>query len=215
MKAAYFALLLCATALAQTESGGSTKADGAKPNLLDLSTMTAQAPDTFQVKFATTKGDFTVLVTRAWSPRGADRFYNLVRAGFYTDAAFFRVVPGFMVQFGISARPDVSVVWKSAKIQDEPVVQSNTRGRISFAAAGPNTRTTQVFISYGDNSRLDAVFSPFGEVTQGMDVVDHIYSEYREKPSQLHIQAEGKAYLDENFPMLDHIISATIVPASK
>jgi len=211
MKSAYFALLLCATALAQTGSADSPKADVTKPDLLDPSTMTAQAPDTFQVKFATTKGDFTIQVTRAWSPRGADRFYNLVRAGFYTDAAFFRVVPGFMVQFGISARPDVTAVWKSAKIQDEPVLQSNTRGRISFAAAGPNTRTTQVFISYGDNSRLDAVFSPFGEVTQGMDVVDHIYSEYREKPSQASISTEGKAYLDDAFPMLDRIVSATIV----
>ena len=108
----------------------------AKPNLLDPSTLTAQAPETFQVKFVTTKGDFTVVVTRAWAPLGADRFYNLVRAGFFTDAAFFRVIPGFMAQFGISARPEVSAVWQPARIPDDPVKQSNTRGRITFATGG-------------------------------------------------------------------------------
>jgi peptidyl-prolyl cis-trans isomerase A (cyclophilin A) len=212
MRAAYFALLLCATVLAQTKSGDS-KAGAAKPNLLDPSSLTAQAPETFQVKFVTTKGNVTVMVTRAWAPLGADRFYNLVRAGFYTDAAFFRVIPGFMAQFGLSPRPDVSAAWQPARIADDPVTQSNTRGRISFAMAGPKTRTTQLFISYGDNSRLDAAFSPFGEVTEGMDVMDQIYSGYREQPNQGSIQSEGKAYLDANFPMLDRITSATIVPA--
>jgi peptidyl-prolyl cis-trans isomerase A (cyclophilin A) len=216
MKAAYLALLLCATVLAQTKSDDSKKAGAAKPNLLDPSTMTAQAPETFQVKFATTKGDFTVVVTRAWAPLGVDRFYNLVRAGFFTDAAFFRVVPGFMAQFGISARPDVAAVWKQARIPDDPSTQSNTRGRITFASAGPNTRTTQLFINYGDNSRLDPAFASFGEVTEGMEVVDKIYSEYREQPNQGLIQAQGKAYLDANFPMLDRITSVTIlmVPAT-
>lgn len=213
MKAAYIALLLCATVLAQTKTGDSTKAGAAKPNLLEPSTLTAQAPETFQVKFATTKGDFTVLVTRAWAPIGADRFYNLVRAGFYTDAAFFRVIPGFMAQFGLSARPDVSAVWRTAKIDDDPKGQSNTRGRISFAMAGPKSRTTQLFINYGDNARLDAGFSPFGEVTEGMDVVEKIYSGYGEQPNQGEIQAQGKAYLDASFPMLDRITSATIVMA--
>ena len=212
MKATYFGLLLCATLLAQTKSGDSKKADAAKLNLLDPSTLTAQAPETFQAKFATTKGDFTVVVTRAWAPRGADRFYNLVRAGFFTDAAFFRVIPGFMTQFGLSARPDVSQVWQPARIPDDPVTQTNTRGRITFATAGPNTRTTQLFINYGDNSRLDGQgFAPFGEVTEGMEVVDQIYSGYREQPNQGTIQAQGKAYLDASFPMLDRIKSATIL----
>jgi peptidyl-prolyl cis-trans isomerase A (cyclophilin A) len=202
---------LCATVLAQTKSGDS-KAGAAKPNLLEPSTLTAQAPETFQAKFITTKGEFTVAVTRAWAPRGADRFYNLVRAGFFTDAAFFRVLTGFMAQFGLSARPEVSKVWESARIPDDPVTQSNTRGRITFATAGPNTRTTQLFINFGDNARLDGSgFAPFGEVTEGMEVVDKIYSGYGERPSQGSIQAQGKAYLDASFPMLDRITSATIV----
>lgn len=212
MKTAYLALLLSATVLAQTKSGGA-----AMPNLLDPSTMTAQAPETFRAKFATTKGDFTVTVTREWAPRGADRFYNLVRAGFFTDAAFFRVIPGFMAQFGLSARPDVSQVWQPARIPDDPVKQSNTRGRITFATAGPNTRTTQLFINFDNNARLDGQgFAPFGEVTEGMDVVDKIYSGYGEQPNQGAIQAQGKAYLDASFPMLDRITSATIlmVPAT-
>jgi len=209
MKSAFLALLLCATVLAQTKSD--SKKSG-PPKLLEPATLNAQAPETFQVKFVTTKGEFTVVVTRSWAPRGADRFYNLVRAGFFTDAAFFRVIPGFMAQFGISARPDVSQVWEPARIPDDPVTQSNTRGRITFATAGPNTRTTQLFINYGDNARLDGQgFAPFGEVTSGMEVVDQIYPGYREQPNQGAIQAQGKAYLDANFPMLDRITSATIV----
>ena len=209
MKTAYLALLLCATVLAQTDS---KKAPPAKPSLLDPSTMTAKAPETFQAKFATTKGNFTVTVTRSWAPRGADRFYNLVRAGFFADAAFFRVVSGFMVQFGISARPEVAKVWQQARISDDLVTQSNTRGRITFATAGPNTRTTQLFINFGNNAGLDGQgFAPFGEVTEGMEVVDMIYSGYGEQPDQGAIQAQGKAYLDARFPKLDHITSATIV----
>jgi peptidyl-prolyl cis-trans isomerase A (cyclophilin A) len=211
MKLTYLTLLLCAAALAQTHSADSKKADASKPNLLDPSTLTAQAPETYTVKFVTTKGDVTIAVTRAWAPLGADRFYNLVKAGFYTDAAFFRVIPGFMAQFGISARPEVSAVWQPARIQDDPVKQSNTRGRITFATGGVNTRTTQLFINYGDNSRLDGAFAPFGEVTEGMDVVDKIYPGYREQPNQGLIQSQGKEYLDANFPMLDRITSATIV----
>jgi peptidyl-prolyl cis-trans isomerase A (cyclophilin A) len=210
IKSAYLALLLCATVLAQTSEP--KKAAPAKPNLLEPSTMTAKAPETFQAKFVTTKGSFTVTVTRSWAPRAADRFYNLVRAGFFTDAAFFRVISGFMAQFGISARPEVAKAWQPARIPDDPVMQSNTRGRITFATAGPNTRTTQLFINFGNNAGLDGQgFAPFGEVTEGMEVVDMIYSAYGEQPNQGAIQAEGKAYLDKNFPKLDHIISASVV----
>lgn len=195
-------LAVGAAALAQTQ-----------PNLLDPSTMKATAPATFLVQFETTKGPFTIKVTRAWAPNGADHFYNLVRAGFFTDAAFFRVIPGFMAQFGISARPEVSRVLANANIQDDPVKESNVRGMVTFAqTSAKNSRSTQLFINYGDNSRLNADrFAPFGEVTKGMDVVDKIYSGYGEQPDQTAMTNQGKAYLDKNFPRLDHIVSATIV----
>jgi peptidyl-prolyl cis-trans isomerase A (cyclophilin A) len=215
MKTALCALCFCAVALAQTKSGAAKKKAAPKLDLLAPSTLTATAPDSFQAMLTTTKGDVTIQVTRAWAPQGADRFYNLVLAGFYSDAAFFRVLPGFMAQFGLSARPDVSQAWTQAKIPDDPVMQSNTRGRITFATAGPNTRTTQLFINYADNSRLDGLgFAPFGEVIEGMDVVDKIYSGYGEQPDQSAIRAQGKAYLESAFPMLDKIISASIVPAT-
>jgi len=214
MKTALIAFFLCSVLLAQTK-GGDAKKKGPAPNLLDPSTLTATAPESFQAKLTTTKGDVIVQVTRAWAPLGADRFYNLVRAGFYTEAAFFRVLPGFMAQFGLSARPDVSQAWLQAKIPDDPVTQQNTRGKITFATAGPNTRTTQLFINYADNSRLDGLgFAPFGEVVQGMDLVDQIYSGYREQPDQGAIRTQGKAYLEASFPMLDKILSASIVPAA-
>jgi peptidyl-prolyl cis-trans isomerase A (cyclophilin A) len=214
MRTAVIALLLCGVVAAQTKTGAGKK-KAPQMDLLDPSTLTAQAPEAFQAKLTTTKGDVIIQVTRSWAPLGADRFYNLVRAGFFSDAAFFRVLPGFMAQFGLSARPDVSQAWVQAKIADDPVMQNNTRGRITFATAGPNTRTTQLFINYADNSRLDASgFAPFGEVIQGMDVVDRIYSGYGEQPNQGSIRAEGKGYLESNFPMLDKIVSATIVPAA-
>src|SRR5580700_6128550 len=170
-----------------------------------------QAPAEYDVKFATTKGDFTIHVTRAWAPLGADRFYNLVKHGFYTDAHFFRVLPGFVVQFGLSADPQVSRVWRSANIKDDPVTQSNKPGAVTFATAGPNTRTTQVFINLGNNGQLDSMgFAPFGQVTEGMDVVQKIHSGYGESPDQGQITNQGKAYLDKNFPKLDSIKSATI-----
>ena len=215
MKTALIALLLCGVIAAQTKTGAGKKKAAPALDLLDPSTLTATAPESFQAKLTTTKGDVIIRVTRSWAPLGADRFYNLVRAGFFSDAAFFRVLPGFMAQFGLSARPDVSQAWVQAKIADDPVTQNNTRGRITFATAGPNTRTTQLFINYADNSRLDASgFAPFGEVIQGMDVVDAIYSGYGEQPNQGSIRAEGKAYLESNFPMLDKIVSAAIVPAA-
>jgi peptidyl-prolyl cis-trans isomerase A (cyclophilin A) len=182
------------------------------PALLHPSTLTAKAPETFQVKFVTTKGDFVVEATRAWAPLGADRFYNLVKHGFFTDGAFFRNVPGFIVQFGLSADPAVNKVWQSASIKDDSAKQSNAPGTITFATAGPNTRTTQLFINFGNNTFLDSQgFTPFGKVSSGMDVVQKLYSGYGERPDQGSITSQGKAYLDKNFPSIDMIKSATIV----
>jgi peptidyl-prolyl cis-trans isomerase A (cyclophilin A) len=181
------------------------------PALLHPSTLKATAPDEYEVTFKTTAGDFVVKVTRAWAPLGADRFYNLVRHGFFSNAAFFRVVPGFVVQFGLNANPAVNAAWEKAYIKDDPVTQSNHTGFLTFATAGPNTRTTQLFISLGENASLDKMgFSAFGQVTSGMDVVQKIFPGYGESPDQAQITAEGKTYLDKNFPKLDHIISATV-----
>ncbi len=176
-----------------------------------------QAPDTFQVKFETTAGDFVVDVTRDWAPKGADQFYEAVKAGFYNDCRFFRVVPNFMVQFGINGNPEVQQKWRTATIADDPVKKSNTRGMVTFATAGPNTRTTQVFINFKDNSFLDRQgFAPFGKVSdEGMKVVDKINAEYGEKPNQSSIQKRGNEYLKENFPKLDSIKKATIVEKKK
>jgi peptidyl-prolyl cis-trans isomerase A (cyclophilin A) len=174
----------------------------------------AKAPEVFKAQFTTTRGDFVVEVHRASAPLGADRFYNLVKNGYFTNAAFFRVVPGFIVQFGLNANPAVNKVWMNANIKDDPVMGSNKRGTLVFATAGPNTRTTQLFINFGDNAGLDRQgFAPFGTVTEGMDVVDKIYPGYGERPDQQRITEEGKAYLDKNFPMLDSIKAAKILPA--
>jgi peptidyl-prolyl cis-trans isomerase A (cyclophilin A) len=189
-------------------------------SLLNPSSLKLQAPAVFGARFVTGKGDFVVEVTRAWSPRGADRFYNLVKYHFFDGASFFRIVPGFVVQFGISARPDVTRAWESTNLADDPVTQSNTRGTLTFATAGPNTRTTQIFINLGDNGgSLDAQgFSPFGKVIGGMDVVDKLYSGYGDGPpdgqgpDQNRIQREGKPYLDKGFPLLDTIKATIIVP---
>jgi len=196
-----------------------TTAQKSTASLLDPASFKLQAPAVFDARFTTSKGDFVVEVTRAWSPRGADRFYNLVKYHFFDGAAFFRVLQGFVVQFGISARPDVSQVWENAKIDDDPVTQSNTRGMLTFATAGANTRTTQIFINLGGNANLDGMgFSPFGKITSGMEVVDKLYSEYGEGapngngPDQNRIQKEGKAYLEKAFPLLDTIKTAVIVP---
>jgi peptidyl-prolyl cis-trans isomerase A (cyclophilin A) len=181
------------------------------PALFHPAALTAKAPDQFEATFKTTAGDFVIQVTRAWAPLGADRFYNLVKHGYFTDASFFRVVPGFVVQFGLSANPELNKVWSKAAIKDDAVTQSNHLGYLTFATAGANTRTTQLFISLADNTRLDSMgFAPFGQVTTGMDAVQKIYSGYGESPDQAAITAEGKTYLDKNFPKLDHIISATI-----
>lgn len=193
----------------------------AKRSLLDPASLNQKAPATYKVKFTTTKGIFVVQVTRDWAPLGADRFYNLVKNGFFTDAAFFRVISGFMVQFGLNAKPAVNAAWRSANIADDPVKESNKRGNITFATAGPNTRTTQVFINFGDNAGLDRQgFSPFGQVIEGMDVVDKLYSGYGEGapggsgPEQGRVGAEGKPFLDKEFPKLDSIKSAVVLSAA-
>jgi peptidyl-prolyl cis-trans isomerase A (cyclophilin A) len=187
-------------------------------SLLNPAGLTEQAPASFKVLFNTTKGDFTLEVNRDWAPLGADRFYNLVKAGYFTDIAFFRVIGGFMAQFGIHGDPAVSAAWRGARIQDDPVKQSNKRGYISYAMAGPNTRTTQLFISFGDNSQLDSMgFSPFGKVASGMDVVDALHDGYGEGaprgmgPDQGRVQMQGNAYLKADFPKLDYIKSASIL----
>ena len=182
-----------------------------EPNLQQPATLTEQAPAEFNAKFATTKGDFVVHVTRAWAPLGADRFYNLVKHGYYNDAAFFRVLPGFVVQFGLGADPKVNTAWRGANMKDDPVTQSNKPGTITFATAGPNTRTTQVFINLANNAGLDRQgFAPFGQVTSGMEAVKKFHSGYGERPDQGAITTQGKTYIDKNFPNLDRITAATI-----
>jgi peptidyl-prolyl cis-trans isomerase A (cyclophilin A) len=176
-----------------------------------------QAPDSFRARFATTKGDFVIAVHRAWAPLGADRFYNLVRSGYYDGVRFFRVLPGFMAQFGIHGDTAVTTAWRERRIQDDPVRRTNIRGLATFATAGPGTRTTQIFINYGNNDRLDAMgFAPFGEVVEGMEVVDKLYGEYGEGtprgrgPDQFRLNVEGEKYLARQFPKLDKINKATI-----
>ena len=181
-------------------------------NLLDHSSLTAKAPDEFKVRLETTTGDVVIEVVRSWSPRGADRFYNLVTSGYFTDVRFFRIVPGFIAQFGIHGDPKVSRVWSSANILDDEVKQRNQRGTIVFAKTGrPNSRSVQFFLNFQDNFGLDAQgFSPFGRVVEGMDVVDSLYSGYGERPSQGRIQQEGNTYLEADFPKLDHIKRAVL-----
>ena len=171
----------------------------------------AQAPETFRVKFDTSKGPFVVEVHRSWSPNGADRFYELVQQKFFDETRFFRVVPGFIVQFGISGNPTLAANWRARRIPDDPVKQSNTRGTLCFAKGGPGSRTTQLFINLANNERLDASgFAAFGRVVDGMNVVDEINSEYGESPQQARIQAEGNVYLKAKFPRLDYIKTARL-----
>jgi len=189
-----------------------------KKKLMTPDALNEQAPPTYSVKFETTKGAFVVDVTRDLAPVGADRFYNLVKNGFFDDVRFFRVVPNFVVQFGMSGDPAVSKVWQTARVKDDPVKQSNKAGSITFATSGPNSRTTQVFINLRDNARLDEMgFSPFGVVSEGMDVVTKLYSGYGDAPTgpnQGLIAEQGNAYLDAKFDKLDKLVKATIGSAS-
>ncbi len=201
--------------------GADEVVDGPSAALLNPSAATAVAPAEFTVKVETTAGDFTIKVHRDWAPNGADRFFNLVSIGFYDDAAFYRVIltpRPFMAQIGFNPDPAVNLAWRTARIKDDPVEKSNTRGMVTFATSGANSRTTQFFINYVDNSRLDGMgFSPFGEVIEGMDVVKNFYSGYGEGaprgkgPSQSRIAGEGNTYLKKEYPKLDYIVKAEIV----
>jgi cyclophilin family peptidyl-prolyl cis-trans isomerase len=181
---------------------------------------TSPAPDVYRVKIETTKGDIVFEVTRSLAPRGADRFYHLVDAGFYDNSRFYRVIAGRFVQFGVAGDPAIAQIWRNANFPDDPVRTSNVRGTFAFAMTGPDARTTQIYVNTGDQSRLDAMgFAPFGKVVEGMDVVDRLYSGYGERSGggmraghQGKLFEEGDAYLDREFPLLDKLLRATIAP---
>ena len=198
-------------------AAAATAAAAPPPSLLHPSSLTAKAPAVYSVAFTTTKGTFVVTVHRAFAPHGADRFYNLVQAKFFDGVSFFRVVKGFVVQFGISGTPKVAAAWQAAVIQDDPVKTSNVRGTITYADAGPNTRTTQLFINLADNTSLDGQgFAPFGSVTKGMNVVGKLYSGYGDPPptQQQQITQQGNAFLKKHYPRLDSIKTARLVSAT-
>jgi len=187
----------------------------------DTAALATPAPDSFKVAFETSKGNFVVQAHRDWAPRGVDRFYHLVQLGYFDETRFFRVISGFMAQFGLHGTPRVNAAWEPLRIADDPVKQTNRRGMVTFATSGPNTRTTQLFINYGNNANLDAMgFAPIGEVVEGMAVVDSLYADYGEGdgapdgrgPYQARIAAEGNAYLARDFPRLDFIRRARIAP---
>jgi cyclophilin family peptidyl-prolyl cis-trans isomerase len=201
---------------AAPKTGTASKTGAApRPNpLLNPAALKAISPATFKTKFTTTAGDFVVEVHREWAPIGADRFYNLVRNRFFVGNAFFRIVPNFIVQFGLSGDPAVNHAWDKATIKDDPVKQHNTRGTVVYAKPdAPNARTTQLFINLRDNTgSLDPQgFAPFGTVIEGMDVVDKFYQGYGERPDQGMITDQGKAYLDKNFPNLTRITATAII----
>ena len=186
---------------------------GAPERLMDPAKLAAKAPETFKAKFETSKGMIVVEVHREWSPHGADRFYNLVKNGYYDGVKFFRVVPNFVVQWGIHGDPAIATKWLQAKLPDDAVKQSNKRGFVTYAMGGPNSRSVQLFVNLVDNSRLDGMgFAPFGQVTEGMDVVDKLYGGYGEGLTKLQgrIAEEGNAFLEKNYPQLDSIMKASI-----
>jgi peptidyl-prolyl cis-trans isomerase A (cyclophilin A) len=189
----------------------------AQGKLTNPAALNEKAPATYKVKFDTSKGSFVVEVTRDWAPNGADRFYNLVKSGYFDDVRFFRVVKGFMVQFGINGDPALNAAWRTARIKDDPVRQSNKKGYITYATSGPDSRTTQVFINFDDNAGLDGQgFSPFGRVVSGMNVVEALNGEYGDGaprgrgPDQGRLQMEGNAYLAKEFSRMDYVRKATI-----
>jgi peptidyl-prolyl cis-trans isomerase A (cyclophilin A) len=212
--------LLAAVLAAASAAAVAQSPAAARKSLLNPAALKETAPATYNVKFDTSAGEFVVKVTREWAPNGADRFYNLVKNGFYDDVRFFRAIAGFMVQFGINGDPAVNTVWRNARIAPDPVKQSNRRGFITYAMGGtPDTRTTQVFINFQDNVSLDkSGFAPFGEVVKGMEVVNKLYTGYGEGaprgdgPEQGRVQAEGNAYLKKSFPRLDYVNKAAIEP---
>lgn len=173
----------------------------------------ATAPDSFRVTFATTRGSFVVQVNRSWAPKGADRFYDLVQHHFFDDSRFFRVIPGFVAQFGLAGNPHANDAWDEKPITDDPVTHSNLRGTLTFATEGPDTRTHQLFLNLVDNARLDKLgFAPIGHVIKGLSVVDSIYSGYGDTPEQDFIQKLGNPYVDRTYPKLDHIESVRLTP---
>jgi len=196
---------------------GQSESPVARNPLLRPQEFTETAPATFRVRLETSAGEVVIEVHRDWAPLGADRLYNLVKAGYYDDSRIYRVISGFMAQFGVNSDPYVSQAWKSQYIVDDPVTQSNSRGRIAFAKCGKHTRTTEIFISYRDNSALDEqAFAPIGEVVEGMDVVDAFYADYGdgpprgEGPYQAMARARGNEYFDADFPELTRIVRATV-----
>jgi peptidyl-prolyl cis-trans isomerase A (cyclophilin A) len=206
-------ILLACAALAGCGGSSGHSASGPPDALLHPAKLNVKSPQLFTVTVETTKGEFVIDVHRTWAPLAAQRFYNLVKAHFFDGVKFFRVVPKFVVQFGISPYPAVSKAWRSAMIPDDIVTNHNTRGNVSFASAGPNTRTTQLFVNLGDNSGLDNNgFAPVGSVTSGMDVIDKLYSGYGDEPTshQPEMQTQGNAWLDKNYPKLDEITTARI-----
>lgn len=200
-----------AGATEEAAKAGPAAADAAvKPE--DTSSWPAVAPDVYRLKFECSNGDFVVEVHKDWAPLGAERFYEICKEGVYNDARFFRVVPGFVVQWGIPGDPNLAAQWRDANIKDDPVIQTNSTGTITFATSGPNSRTTQVFINYRNNANLDKMgFAPFGKIVEGMDVVNAINAQYREEPNQGMIQAKGNAYLKSAFPRLDYIKTVRLV----
>jgi len=191
-----------------------SQAAAAPEKLMDPTKLTAKAPDTFKARFDTTKGIFVIEVHRDWAPNGVDRFYNLVKSGYYDGVKFFRVVPGFVVQWGIHGDPAIATKWLKSTIQDDPVKESNKRGYVTFAKSGaPNSRSVQVFINFGDNANLDGMgFAPFGKVVEGMEVVDKLFDGYADglRSLQGRIAEEGNAFLEKTYPNLDTIRRAAI-----
>ncbi len=221
MRRAACVLLMVVAAVACNKKGDApaTATTGARPDFHNPAdpAFATQAPDSFRARFSTTKGDFVVAVHRVWAPLGADRFYNLVRSGYYDGVRFFRVLPGFMAQFGIHGDTAVVSAWRERVFPDDPVRRTNGPGMVTFATAGPGTRTTQIFINYADNSRLDGMgFAPIGQVVEGADVVGKLYGGYGEGapqgrgPDQYHMNIEGEKYLARQFPKLDKINKATV-----